>query len=338
MPAKLRIVLPGLFDLPLGDLEPGLIENELPHLNRLLRLATPRPSQAYSIDEILQDALGLPGPAGLPLAQAFAQAGGQEPSHLMLCQAIHLQAGLQNAVVVPIPGHEKNLEEISIIINDLNNEFTVDCYINEIGHGLFLLHLKALEAPTHYPHILSVLGKIVNPYIEQSRQVLPWYQLLNEIQMFMHQHEVNADRVRRGMLPINSLWCWGAGVRPPALAAKPDWYCDDPVLNQFARSLELNSKSCSRVDEIDNATDAVVIDLRLVELLKTGVAEDLDQILLEIDRNLVKPLLRAGEKHRCSLILMAGYELDFEMRPGARLKFWRPQRTIFHWSGDPQNP
>ena len=50
----------------------------------------------------------------------------------------------------------------------------------------------------HYPHILSVLGKTANPFIEQSRQILPWYKLLNEIQMFMHQHEVNQQRMQRG--------------------------------------------------------------------------------------------------------------------------------------------
>ena len=43
----------------------------------------------------------------------------------------------------------------------------------------------------HYPHFLSVLGKPANPYILQTREHLSWYRLLNEMQMFMHQHEVN---------------------------------------------------------------------------------------------------------------------------------------------------
>ena len=66
---------------------------------------------------------------------------------------------------------------------------------------------------------------------------LPWYKLLNEIQMFMHQHEVNQQRMQSGLLAINSLWFWGAGSRPQTLDSNLAWYCDDPLLNRFAESL-----------------------------------------------------------------------------------------------------
>jgi hypothetical protein len=334
MPAKVQIVLPGLFDLPLEELDPGLLANDLPHLNRLLRLATPQSTQSYSIDEILKAALGFDSLAGLPLAQAFAQVEDQEPGHLLLSQAIHLQAGLHSAVIVPVQNNQNNLQDIDIIINDLNDIFKVDCNITAVTNELYLMHLKGFAAPTHYPHILSVLGKTANPYIEQSRQVLPWYQLLNEIQMCMHQHEVNAERISRGLLPINSLWCWGAGVLPPGFNANLDWYCDDPVLNQFALSLGLNPESCANINQVDDSVDAILIDLRLIELLKTGVAAELDLLLIDIDRNILNPLLDAAAKDRSHLILRAGYELDFEFKPTARMKFWRPHRNLSNWIGN----
>lgn len=334
MTARVQIVLPGLFDLPLEELEADLLVNELPHLNRLLRFATPRSTRSYSIDEILKTALGFNDPAGLPLAQAFARVEDHEPGHLLLSQAIHLQAGLHSAVIVPVQNNQKNLHDLDIIIKDLNDIFNVDCNITAIADGLFLLHLKEFTAPTHYPHILSVLGKTANPYIEQSRQNLRWYQLLNEIQMFMHQHEVNAERTSRGLLPINSLWCWGAGVVPQGLNAKLAWYCDDPVLNQFARSLGLNPESCANINRIDNSGDAILIDLRLIEFLKTGVAAELDQLLLDIERKLLKPLLEDAAKGRSLLILRAGYEFDFEFKPTARMKFWRPRKNLSNWMGN----
>lgn len=338
MPTEVQVILPGLFDLPPAELEPGLLDNGLPHLNRLLRLATPRPNQAHTIDEMLKAVLGFEGPAGLPLAQAFKPSGSRDPEHLLLSRAVHLQAGLHSAVIVPIPDNKENLNDINIIIKDLKELFKVDYNVTAITDGLFLVQLHAFSAPTHFPHILSVLGKTVNPYIEQSRQFLHWYQLLNEIQMFMHQHEINRDRIRRGLLPINSLWCWGAGALPAALDTKPGWYCDDPVLNQFARSLELEPESCSRVADIDNTADAVVIDLRLLELLKTGEAREPGPLLIDIDKNLLGPLMQAVGKHRCSLTLMAGYDVNFELGPGARFKFWRPHRTLSHWAGDPGDP
>ena len=212
-----QIVLPGLFDLPLHELEPQLLDQKLPHLNRFLRLATAKPNQAYTIDAILGNALAGPDSgqaahAGLPMAQAFTASAATEAERLLLCQAIHLRPDMHSAVIVPIHTDQENLQDIDIIIKDLGELFKVDYDIDVIADGLFLLHLKQFEAPTYYPHILSVLGKTANPFIEQSRQNLPWYKLLNEIQMFMHQHEVNQRRLQRGMLPINSLWFWGAGA------------------------------------------------------------------------------------------------------------------------------
>ncbi|MBT8434568.1 MAG: hypothetical protein KJN95_07905 [Gammaproteobacteria bacterium] len=334
MPARVQIVLPGLFDLPLEELEPDWLVSNLPHLNRLLRFATTRSTRSYSIDEIVKTTLGFDDPAGLPLAQAFALDEDQQPGHLLLAQAIHLQAGLHSAVVVPVQVNQGNLRDINNIINDLNDIFKVDCNISAVADGLFLVHLKEFAAPTHYPHILSVLGKTANPYIEQSRQNLPWYQLLNEIQMFMHQHEVNAERTSRGVLPINSLWCWGAGILPPGFNAKPAWYCDDPVLNQFARSLGIDPESCTNINRIDDSGDAILIDLRLIEFLKTGLAAELDQLLLDIDRKLLKPSLQAAAKGRRLLLLRAGYEFDFELKATARMKFWRPHKNLSSWTGN----
>jgi hypothetical protein len=177
-----------------------------------------------------------------------------------------------------------------------------------------------------------VLGKIANPYIEQSRQNLPWYKLLNEIQMFMHQHPVNQQRIQRGLVAINSLWFWGGGRRCQTPKPNLVWYCDDPLLDRFARSLELLPRPCSEIDTIVNPEDAVVIDLRLLELLKTQGSVPLDQLLLEIDHRLLKPLLAMVHKGRAQIVLRAGYEFDFVLKPSAMMKFWRPQKNLSHWA------
>ena len=334
MSVTTQIVLPGLFDLPLHELEPELLQRELPHLNRILRLATVKPNQAYTIDAILNSALGLHDSAaqpGLPMAQAFAMTGASEFERMLICQAIHLRPDMHSTVIIPIPSNQDNLQDIDIIINDLKELFKVDCDITVVTDGVFLLCLKEFEAPAHYPHILSVLGKTANPYIEQSRHNLPWYKLLNEIQMFMHQHEVNQQRLQRGLLAINSLWFWGAGSRPQALDSNLAWYCDDALLNRFAESLGLAPHSCAEIEKINGSMDALVIDLRLMEFLKAGLTVPLDQLLLDIDRKLLKPLLAVLEKGNMQILLRAGYEFDFELKPSARLKFWRRHKNLDSW-------
>lgn len=334
MTTTAQIVLPGLFDLPLHELEPELLQTRLPHLNRLLRLATAKSNQAYTLDAILstalcgQDSVQLTS-QGLPMAQAFAATGAAEADRLLLCQAIHLRPDMHSAVIVPIHSNRDNIQDINIIIKDLESLFKVDCDITAITDGVFLLHLKQFEAPVHYPHILSVLGKTVNPYIEQTRQILPWYKLLNEIQMFLHQHEVNQQRMQRGLLAINSLWFWGAGSRPQTPDSSLAWYCDDPLLNRFAASLGLTPQPCFEIGTNAGSTDMLVIDLRLMEFLKMGLGVPLDQLLLEIDCKLLQPLLSMIEKGRMRIVLRAGYEFDFEVKPSARLKFWRQHKTLY---------
>ena len=83
MSRTVQIVLPGLFDLPLYELEPQLLDQKLPHLNRFLRLATAKRNQAYTIDAILGNALAghdsvQAEHAGLPMAQAFAASAATE--------------------------------------------------------------------------------------------------------------------------------------------------------------------------------------------------------------------------------------------------------------------
>ena len=332
-----QIILPGLFDLPLDELETGFLSAKLPALNRILGLSTTHQNQIYSIDAMLSSALALrsapdsspPRAQGLAMAQAFAN-DDDDPGRLLLVAAIHLQADMQGAIAVPIAENASNKDDLDLIINDLNELFKVDCYLSEIAEGGYLLRLKAFDAPRHYPHPLSVLGKRVSPFIEQSREVLPWYQLINEFQMFMHQHPVNEQRRQQGKLPINSLWAWGAGERPtPDL--RPTWYCDDPLLNRFAASLGLTVESPGKLGVDSDLGDAVVIDLRLLQLLKSGLERKLDELLLDIERELLAPVVQSLAKRPRSLWLRAGYRLDFELTPAARFKFWRRPGSLDDW-------
>jgi hypothetical protein len=329
--SSVQIVLPGLFDLPLDELDAGFLRNDLAALNRILGLATPRDNRDFTVDAIVQRALALaPTSSGLAIAQAFAEDDEDEPARLVLAEAVHLRADLHDAVVIPIPKTAENRRDIVNIINDLGDLFKVDYDIAAVANDAYLLRLRNFGPPSHYPQLLSVLGKPVNPYIEQSRQVLPWYRLLNEIQMFMHQHPVNAERLRKGRLPINSLWFSGAGEKP-VVACGPRWICDDALLNRFAESLGLAVESCSGISASQDFDNTLIVDLRLLQSLKTGLEGSLDRILLDIDNNLLAPVLREYTRSRLTLRLRAGYRHDFVLRPGAKLKFWRRPASLDKW-------
>ena len=61
--------------------------------------------------------------------------------------------------------------------------------------------------------------------------------LLNEIQTFLHANPVNQQRENAGLLPINSLWLWGAGRLPERIESDFDGvWSTDPLALGLARA------------------------------------------------------------------------------------------------------
>ena len=67
--------------------------------------------------------------------------------------------------------------------------------------------------PTFVPP-RAVYGDDLFACLPEGRDGQRWRRLMNEAQVLLHNHPVNADRIRAGKLPVNTLWFWGAGRLP----------------------------------------------------------------------------------------------------------------------------
>ena len=77
-------------------------------------------------------------------------------------------------------------------------------------------HLR-VPADVSLPHFDApeqALGEDLYDHLPQGPEGRQWRVLLNEVQVLLHQHPLNAQRRERGLPPINSLWFWGGGVLP----------------------------------------------------------------------------------------------------------------------------
>jgi len=63
----------------------------------------------------------------------------------------------------------------------------------------------------------QALGDDLSQHLPQGVEGRRWRILLNEIQVLLHQHPLNAARRARGEPPVNSLWLWGGGSLPGPL-------------------------------------------------------------------------------------------------------------------------
>lgn len=63
----------------------------------------------------------------------------------------------------------------------------------------------------------QALGEDLAQHLPQGAEGRRWRVLLNDVQVLLHQHPLNARRQARGKAPVNSLWLWGGGRLPDAL-------------------------------------------------------------------------------------------------------------------------
>ncbi|MCP5272997.1 MAG: hypothetical protein H6932_17500 [Burkholderiaceae bacterium] len=75
----------------------------------------------------------------------------------------------------------------------------------------YLAHESLAQLATASPD--RVIGRNVDPWLPPSRDARLWRRLQNEVQMRLHTHPLNAAREAQGLLPVNSLWLSGCGVR-----------------------------------------------------------------------------------------------------------------------------
>jgi hypothetical protein len=144
--------------------------------------------------------------------------------------------------------------------------------------------------------------------------------LISEIEMALHDHEVNLQRQAKGQSPINSLWLWGGGVAPQQQTRPhPPLFSDDPLLKGYWYSntgvvepwAERNG-----ADGISRCLEASVSGFVAVVPESPNDVENLQGCLSEL-----RAALRAGALSRLTLIFRDGVKVDVLDKD--KYCFWR---------------
>ncbi|HET9483948.1 MAG TPA: phosphoglycerate mutase, partial [Xanthomonadales bacterium] len=142
-----------------------------------------------------------------------------------------------------------------------------------------------------------------------------WRRLLNEAQVLLHQHPLNAARTAKAQLPVNSLWLWGAGP-------VPDWVrtdvatvvSDDPLLVGLAKLANVTVAPPETV-VLHDWQRPVLVDLRR---RRDATA---------LDAEWIAPTFEALRKRRFESVVLAydGAPLRLCKRPNLWQIFRRPK-------------
>jgi hypothetical protein len=144
-----------------------------------------------------------------------------------------------------------------------------------------------------------------------------WRGLLNDVQVTLHNHPRNAQRVASGFPPINSLWFWGAGSYPAHVTTPhAAVHSDDVLLRSLATAAAVDAQPLPQRWQASMAES--LVDLR--------PARDMEALTREWIMPAIKSL-SAGASDTVIMDFMDGSQ--FLLSRGQRWRFWRkPLRSL----------
>ena len=156
-----------------------------------------------------------------------------------------------------------------------------------------------------------------------------------EIEMWLHGHPVNEARLRRGELPVGTLWVWGGGAEPLALPAARRVSADAAFgSDAYVRGLWRLAGGEARPMPVDWA--AVIGEpgaqralgvVEVAELLHANGSWRLAEAVAEIDRRLISPSLAALHRGELDRLVLLANDRSLALRALDRWRLWRSKRT-----------
>lgn len=154
----------------------------------------------------------------------------------------------------------------------------------------------------------QALGEDLYYHLPQGAEGRAWRILLNEVQVILHQHPLNAARRERGQPPVNHLWLWGSGVLPASVPTSLTAVIgDDLLLTALAKRAGIPTVARTE-SSVSSALPGMLIDLQ-------------DLPVEDIAARWMSSLLALAKQDPLQLSFASGER--WLRRPWHRLRFWR---------------
>jgi hypothetical protein len=227
------------------------------------------------------------------------------------------------------------MEQAQQLVEALNRHFAADgmCFHAADARRWYLNLAQRPDLRTH--PLAQVMGRDIQPYLPQGSDGLKWHGLLNELQMLLHAHPVNADLEQGGEMPVNSVWLWGGGeLVAGAPQPKLSIWADDALARGLAiahqsRLAGLPSSARDWLRQAHDYGEHLVVHPRLPSM-------EPQQALERLENDWFAPLqdmLRKGHVARLTLHLAGDTVHSFTVTRTDLWKFWRRTRPLENYLG-----
>lgn len=252
-------------------------------------------------------------PRGLPVAALTRELDAADAMHFTWLRADpgHLRPDMASVRMWACGDLGLTLDECEALLKPLKPLFGDEGFPISAPHPA--RWYLCLPPDAHLPDFApprEVLGDDLLAHLPEGGHGQRWRRLLNEAQVILHNHPLNAQRAAAGKLPVNTLWFWGGGRLPDHVRSDVSQLrSGDVVLRALAARAAV---PCVADDAVKTLPPGALLDLRSLQ----------DVPLLQ--SHWLEPLLqrqRGGEFDR--LVLDFGDGRLLRWRDAHRWRFWR---------------
>jgi len=191
-------------------------------------------------------------------------------------------------------------------------------------------YLKTATKPTStFTPLTEVIGNEISNALPGGEQVAHWHGVLTDLQMLLHNCEVNVKRQENGEQAISGLWLWAESdlttFSKEDHNSKHKLYTDEPALSG-ALGKQVNLQEIGKYFE-KLPTNSKHIRIYSAEL-QDACSQDDQQSWLELHQywynNWIIPAMKAVDKRDCALVeLITDDGFSYQYNTHSRWCFWR---------------
>ncbi len=260
--------------------------------------------------------LGLPYPAdGLAALRMWGQTGDRPTVWIAAADPVYLEPRMDTLCLHALRRAGVPPAEMRTLIDHLQATLADDkrfgfARLGTCGYLRATVPIATSRVPAYV-----VDQQVPSEFLPAGDDVATHRNLQSEIEMALHDHEVNQRRVARGEQPVNSLWLWGGGMAPERRTRlQPPLFSNDSLTRGYWESgsavAEYWPGSMARC--LESAVDGFVA--------VTPEFQD-DPALLQEWLAELRTALQAGRVSHLTLLFRDGLRAD--VRRANSLRIWR---------------
>jgi hypothetical protein len=257
--------------------------------------------------------------SGLAALRMWGQTGDRPTVWIAAADAIYLEPRLDHLCLHAIGHGGVSTNDLRALFNHLQQTLVDDANYGfaRIGSCGYLRSIDPIATADVPSYIVN--GQLPNEFMPSGDAANGYRKLISEVEMALHDHEVNLRRQGEGLPPVNCLWFWGGGYAPQQhTEPHPPLFANDPLLKGYW--LSKTGVVAKWPGDIAACLDASVAGFVAV----TPAPDDpelLDHCLQEL-----REALQSGRLSRLTLMFRDGVRAVVEREHNLRI--WRHQSEL----------